>query len=115
MAHIKDDRVLETSTTTGTGNIELDGAEDTYFTFASAMADGDTAFVVIEHETLDEVEISLVTMTSGDLARTEVVKSSNAGALVNFSAGTKRVYMSLVARRHAVSSALKVYMAERFC
>lgn len=95
MAHISADRVQETTATTGTGAITLAGAGTGYRTFASVMATNDTCYYTIAGGT--EWEVGLGTFNT-TLTRTTVYASSNAGAAVNFSAGTKDVYITAPAR-----------------
>lgn len=95
MAHIAADRVQETSTTTGTGNLTLAGAVAGYRAFSGVCANNDTTFYAIEHQSANEWEVGLGTwQTGGTLVRTTVLSSSNAGAAVNFSAGTKNVFIT---------------------
>jgi hypothetical protein len=84
------DRVLETSTTTGTGSFTLSGAAVGYQTFSSAIGNTNTTYYTIDGGA--EWEVGLGTVSAGALARTTVLASSNSGALVNFSAGTKNVF-----------------------
>lgn len=88
------DRVRETTATTGTGALTLGGAKVGKRALSAAFADGDTGYFCCEVPDGADWEIFLGTYTaSGNtLARTTVVKSSNADALVNFPAGTKEVY-----------------------
>jgi hypothetical protein len=97
VAHIVEDNVRETATTTGTGSFSLGGAAITGRTFSSVMADGDTCHYAIHHATLNEWEIGFGTYeTTGNLLlRTTPAESSNGGAAVNFSAGNKTVEMVL--------------------
>ncbi len=100
MPHITADRVRETSTTTGTGVLTLAGAVAGFRTFASVMADADTAHYVVSNRDAAEWEVGLGTWNTGGLfTRTTVLSSSNAGAAVNFSAGTKDVHLTLPAAR----------------
>ena len=89
MATFKD-RVKDTTTSTGTGSITLVNTAPTGFqTFATAF--GATAVrttYCIELNGEWEVGLGTFNGTTG-LTREEVFSSSNAGALVNFSAGTK--------------------------
>lgn len=91
------DRVLETTTTTGTGNITLLGATTGYVTFASYFSTGDPFEYAIVGGA--EWEVGRGELVGGDLVRSFVTNSSNAGALVNFSAGTKDVFVTLTAHR----------------
>ena len=98
MAHVYADRVQETSTTTGTGTLTLAGAVTGYQSF-SAIGDGNTCDYVIELVGGSEWEVGTGTYTASGttLARTTVRASSNAGSAVNFSAGTKLVYVAPLA------------------
>lgn len=92
MAHVTGDRVKETTTTTGTGAVTLAGAVSGFRAFSAIAANGDTVYYAIVHQSAAEWETGLGTWnTGGTLTRTFVIESSNAGALVNFSAGTKNV------------------------
>jgi hypothetical protein len=93
MALILADRVRETSTTTGTGTLTLDGAVTSYQSFA-AIGNANTTYYAIVNQNAAEWEVGIGTYTSSGttLARTTVLSSSNAGSLVNFSAGTKDVW-----------------------
>lgn len=91
------DRVQETTTTTGTGTVTLAGAVSGYRTFTSAFATGEKVHYVIAGGTEWEVgEGTLATTTT--LSRDVVFSSSNSGAAVNFSAGTKNVFVDLPAQ-----------------
>ena len=104
MAHIIADRVVETTTTTGTGALTLAGAVSGYRAFSSVCAVGDTAECYVEGVDAfgvptGEWETSVSTYSAANtLTRTTIVASSNGGAAVNFSSGTKRVAISLLAR-----------------
>ena len=95
MALVLADRVRETTTTTGTGTVTLLGAFTGYQSFA-AVGNGNTTYYTIAHQTLSEWEVGIGTYTSSGttLSRTTVLSSSNAGSLVNFSAGTKDVFVT---------------------
>lgn len=102
MAHISEPRVLETTTTTGTGALTLAGAITGFRTFASVCATSDTALYYIEAvdgsgTPTGDWECGLGTYSGvNTLTRTTVVRSSNAGAAVNFGAGTKRVGITIL-------------------
>lgn len=105
MAHISEDRILETSTTVGTGNLTLAGAVTGYRTFASVMATTDTCLYAVwgvdgNGSPTGEWEGGIGTYSAlNTLTRTTVLESSNAGALVTFSAGTKYVSITLLAAK----------------
>jgi hypothetical protein len=94
------DRVKETTTSTGTGNITLAGAATRYVTFATVFAAGDAQIpYCVEAQTGSEWEVGLGTYVSANtLQRDLVYASSNAGNAVNFSAGTKDVFLTASAR-----------------
>lgn len=96
MALVVADRVKETTTTTGTGAISLGGAEANFIAFSSALSDGDTTYYAIIDNVNQAYEVGLGTYTaSGNtLARTTVLASSNSGSAVNFSAGSKDVFIN---------------------
>jgi hypothetical protein len=103
------DRVRETSTTTGTGTLTLDGAVTGFRTFGSAIGDGNTCYYTI---TLGaDYEIGLGTVGTGTLARTTVLKSSNSNNAVNFGAGTKDVFVTYAADVAAITSAAQTFTA----
>jgi len=91
------DRVRETSTTTGTGTLTLDGAVTGFRTFGSAIGNGNTCYYAI---TLGaDYEIGVGTVGTGTLARTTVLKSSNSNNAVNFGAGAKDVFVTYTAEK----------------
>ena len=84
------DRIQETTTTTGTGQLTLNGAVTGYVTFNSTFTNGDIVWYVVD-DGAGNWEIGSGTVGTGTLTRS-VFQSSNANALVPFSAGTKRVF-----------------------
>jgi len=101
MAFITADRVLDSSTSTGTGAFVVSGTPAAgYQTFSSVMSVGDTCYYSIQGQTTSEWEVGLGTYSSANtLTRTTVYSSSNAGAAVTFSAGTKNVMLTMAASR----------------
>ena len=102
MALIVNDRVKETSTTTGTGTLNLAGAETGYESFVSGIGTGNTTYYAIELNSASEFEVGIGTVTDATpdtLSRDTVISSSNGDAKVNFSAGTKNVFCTLPAKR----------------
>ena len=103
------DRVRETSTTTGTGTLTLDGAVTGFRTFSSAIGDTNTCYYTI---TLGaDYEIGVGTVGAGTLARTTILKSSNSNNAVNFGAGTKDVFVTYAADVAAITSAAQTFTA----
>lgn len=94
MAFVLADRVKETTTTTGTGTVTLAGAVAGFQSF-SAIGNGNTTYYCIAGPTEWEVGIGTYTSAGTTLARNTVIASSNANALVTFSAGSKDVFCSM--------------------
>ena len=84
-------RVQETSTTTGTGTLTLDGAVLGYQTFAAGIGSGNTCYYAITSGT-GAWEVGIGTVGTGTLARTTLLSSST-GSLVSFT-GTLNVYVT---------------------
>lgn len=89
------DRIKDTSTTTGTSDFTVSGSPPTgYLTLGSVYAVNDVVPYVIVHQSANEWECGFGTYSaSNTLQRTDVRSSSNAGAAVNFSSGTKDVFV----------------------
>lgn len=100
MALVIADRVRESTTTTGTGTITLAGAVAGFQSF-SVIGNGNTTYYAISDSVAGTWEVGIGTYTSAGttLARNTVLESSNAGALVNFAAGTKDVFCTQPAER----------------
>ena len=99
MALLLKDRVKETTTTTGTGDITLAGAVDGFQSFSSALSDADTTYYAISHRSANEWEVGLGTYSSGVLTRTTILESSNSDTAVSFTAGTKDIFITLPAEK----------------
>ena len=103
MALIINDRVKETTTSTGTGTINLAGASTGFQTFVGAIGTTNTTYYCITMQsgsTEFEIGIGTVTDASPDtLSRDTVLESSNSDNKVDFSAGTKDVFCTYPAKR----------------
>jgi hypothetical protein len=101
MALVINDRVKETSTTTGTGAVSLGGAVTGFETFAAGIGNSNTVYYCIAHQDQDEFEVGLGTLNgdSSTLTRTTVISSSNSDSAVNLSSGTKDVFCTLPASK----------------
>ena len=102
MAFALNDRVKETSTTTGTGTFDLAGAETGFESFVSGVGNGNQTYYAISNVGTNEFEVGIGTVTDAatdTLSRDTIISSSNSDALVNFSAGTKTVFCTLPASR----------------
>ncbi len=100
MALVINDRVKETTTTTGTGAVSLGGAVTGFETFAAGVGNSNTTYYAIVHQTANEFEVGLGTLDgdSSDLTRTTVI-SSNSDSAVDFAAGTKDVFCTIPASK----------------
>lgn len=101
MALVLADRVKETTTTTGTGDISLGGAEANFVAFGTALSDADTTYYAIVDDVNADFEIGIGTYTAGTdtLSRDTILDSTNGGSAVNFSAGTKVVFITYPAEK----------------
>jgi hypothetical protein len=93
MALVLADRVRETTAVVGTGTATLLGAIPSYQSFA-AIGNANATYYTIVNQSANEWEVGIGTYTASGtlLSRDTVLSSSNSGALVNFSAGTKDVW-----------------------
>lgn len=91
------DRTKETATTTGAGNFTLDGAVAGFAAFSSSFAVGDANIpYCIEQQTPGEWEVGTGTYVSANTLQRDTVLDNSDGtvALINFSAGTKNVFVT---------------------
>lgn len=95
MAILVKDRVKETTTTTGTGAVTLLGAAAGFQSF-SVIGNSNVTYYAIVGQSVAEWEIGVGTYTSSGttLSRDTILASSNSGSAVNFSAGTKDVFVT---------------------
>jgi hypothetical protein len=92
------DRVKETTTTTGTGTYTLAGASTGFQSF-SVIGNGNTTYYTVTDNTNWEVGIGTYTSTGTTLSRDTILASSNAGGAVNWSVGSKDVFVTYPAER----------------
>jgi len=108
MALILKDRVKETTAVTSTGTATLLGAVTGYQSF-SVIGTGNTCYYTIAAQTTNEWEVGIGTYTSpNQLSRDTVLSSSNSNALVNFSAGTKDVFVAQPAGKAVYTDATNI-------
>ena len=102
MAFVLNDRVKETTTTTGTGTINLAGAATGFETFVAGIGNSNVTYYCIAGQGTAEFEVGIGTVTDASpdtLSRTTILSSSNSDSAVNFSAGTKDVFCTLPASK----------------
>ena len=76
MALVLNDRVTESSTTTGTGTFDLDGVVSGFEGFVAGIGDGNTTYYTIFNQGTTEWEVGVGTVTDAatdTLARTTVI------------------------------------------
>ena len=97
MALVINNRVRETTSTTGTGAVTLGGAVGGFQSFAAGIGNSNTTYYAISLNTANEWEVGLGTLNgdSSTLTRTTVLQSSNSDAAVDFAAGSKEVFCTL--------------------
>jgi hypothetical protein len=102
MAFVVNDRVKETSTTTGTGTLSLAGAVSGFQTFVAGIGNSNVTYYAIVNDSGTEFEIGIGTVTDASpdtLSRTTILESTNSDSAVDFSSGTKTVFCTLPASK----------------
>ena len=102
MALVVNDRVKETSATTGTGTLNLAGAVQDFEGFVAGIGNSNTTYYAIVNTGTGEFEVGLGTVTDAatdTLSRDTIISSSNSDAAVNFTAGGKTVFCTLPAKK----------------
>ena len=105
MALVINDRVKESTATTGTGTVTLGGAVQGFETFLAGIGNSNTTYYCIQLAAEFEVGLGTLAGDSSTLARTTVISSSNSDSAVNFSAGAKNVFCTLPASKATVLDA----------
>jgi len=95
MALVVADRVKETTTSTGTGTIDLAGAVTGFQTFVAGVGDTNTTYYAIIDPAGGTWEVGIGTVTDSTpdtLSRDTILASSNSGSAVSFGVGNKNVF-----------------------
>jgi len=102
MALVINDRVKETSTTTGTGTLDLAGVVVGFVSFVAGIGNSNTTYYAIHEQGTANFEIGIGTVTDATpdtLARTTVLNNSlGTTAKINFS-GTLDVFCTMPASK----------------
>lgn len=95
MPFVLGENVQETSTTTGTGPKTLAGAVSGAFAFSSQLSNGDTTFAVVTDGV--DLEAGVVTYNSAGptITFSSYYYTTNGGAAVNWTPGTRNVFIGL--------------------
>ena len=103
MALVINDRVKETSATTGTGTLDLAGAVQDFEGFVAGIGTGNTTYYSIVNTGTGEFEVGIGTVTDAtpDTLSRDTVISNSAGntSKIDFSAGSKDVFCTLPASK----------------
>lgn len=103
------DRVLETSTSTGTGTINLAGATSGYQSFIAGVGSGNSTYYCIYDPTAYIWEVGSGTVTSGSpntLSRTTIFASSNSGSAITLLGNSVNVFCTLPAEATPTTSTI---------
>ena len=91
MALVINDRVKETSTTAGTGTLNLAGAATGFVTFVAGIGNSNTTYYAIHEQGTANWEVGIGTVTDATpdtLARTTVLNNSSGNtSKINFNSG----------------------------
>ena len=102
MALVLNDRVKETSTTSGTGTFNLDGASTGFVTFVAGIGNSNTTYYAINAQGTSNWEVGIGTVTDATpdtLARDTVLSNSLGNtSKINFS-GTLDVFCTMPASK----------------
>lgn len=96
MATVIDDRVQETTTTTGTSTYTLAGAKTGFQSFAN-IGDGNDTYYCCTDGSDYEVGVGTYTASGTTLSRTTILDSTNGGSAVNWSAGSRDIFCTMPA------------------
>ena len=103
MALVLNDRVKETSTTTGQGTFSLGGASTGFETFVTGIGNSNTTYYLAAHATDGTWELGIGTVTDASpdtLARTTVIDTSAGNTTkIDFASGSKTIFCTLPASK----------------
>ena len=102
MELVINDRVKETSTTSGTGDFTLAGSSTGFVSFNSGIGTSNTTYYCIFEQGTNNFEVGLGTLTGSTTFRRDTVLSNSAGntSKINFgSSTTKDVFCTMPASK----------------
>jgi len=104
-----EDRVHDTSQSTGSGTITLDETPPSGFRDFSAIGDGNSCkFLIDDGGGNWELCEGVYTDPAKTLSRVRVIQSSNSGSLVDFASGSKDVVLVATAEEYTLTSAAAI-------
>lgn len=104
MALIQADRVKETSSTAGTADFVLNGAEAGFQSFSAGVGATNSCYYSATDGTDFEIGIGTLNGAGNTLARTTILKSSNSDNKVAFASGSKDVFTTYPASKAVILS-----------
>jgi hypothetical protein len=107
------DRVQETTTTAGTGNITLAGAASGYISFNTAFGVGPKFSYGIVDGAAWEIGYGHLS-GSTTLVRDTILKSSNSNNVISLSGGTATIFCSVDAEAFSRNRRSAAFMISRF-
>jgi hypothetical protein len=105
MALVLNDRVKETTTTTGTSSFALGGAVTGFQTFSAGVGANNTTYYAIASGSDWEVGLGTLSSDGLTLARTTILQSSNSDSIVTFGSGSKDIFCTYPASKAVTSDA----------
>lgn len=109
MALVVKDRVRETTLTSGTGAVTLDGPVQAFQSFAAIGNGNTTYYAIVDALTGDwEVGLGTYTLATTSLSRDTVLASTNSGNLVNFAGNPKDVFVTYPAEKSVHANAADI-------
>ena len=103
MALVINDRVRETSTTSGTVTLNLAGASQDFITFVAGIGTTNTTYYCIAETGTDKFEVGIGTVTDASpdtLSRDTVISNSSGNtSKISFGAGEKEVFCTVPAKK----------------
>ena len=109
MALVFNDRVKETSTTSGTGTLNLAGASQDFITFVSGIGSTNETYYCITESGANKFEVGRGTVTDASpdtLSRDEVLSNSSGNtSKIDFGSAEKDVFCTLPASKSVVEDA----------
>ena len=103
MALVINDRVKETSTTSGTGTLNLAGASQDFITFVAGVGTTNTTYYCISETGADKFEVGIGTVTDASpdtLSRDTVISNSSGNtSKINFGSEEKEVFCTVPAKK----------------
>lgn len=100
MAFVVADRVKESTTSTGTGTVTLDGAGTGYQTFSAGVGANNTTFYTIASGASSQWEVGIGTVGAGGTTLTrDTILASSTGSIIDFTSGAKDIFCGYPAGR----------------